>query len=942
MVTPFAQGGAAKPNPNANDNAPENENVTPLRPGISDVRRYLAPAVDVGTLPIPLVKFPAMKRVEPEQEWTCVGLQALADEIAPTPAPVIARKDQVPYYIGGCLKDAELTNRRLREERQRKGQSTIGRQRSSAHIDSLGPAIFLDDDGDVFARLPLLRVLGVAAIIYSSHSYGLIKPGKTLPSAGGRIVLILDRPVVPSEYSHVWDGVNDLLGGGLDVHGRSPAQCYGRHARQAANAPYRREVLDGYALSADVLIERGRALRPERPSGPSAAGPAARKRAALEEIERTRLMGAVQPPDQYRDWIAGAAAFKRAFPDDAEAAFQCFDAWSAQSTKYAGPEETRRKFDQVPAEYAGSAIPVTIEMLHWRTQRRAKLIIQMVYSPARGWTTSPEFSGLPNESLAEGITQSDSLDQATYDSLTPEHGVVALTYLLVCWSKGVFDRATAGFSIPEAALKEAKRRAEKVREVIALAGRTLHRWSGGDLSADTRALAHTLVNTTEDLYRIDGTLVRIVKSEVVAERTRKIYGYEGRPGEADLVRQEGHRLMPIFPADTEALREHIAELIATELPTKDKKDKAGDGARPPGRIGSFAFKASAKINVEPDAAVLKDLVKRELPSRVPEIIGIVTAPVMPNLPRSTQLTDLLKPDTDRVLDQPGFDAVSGLYLSPVGDIVSVPPAPVRAEVDAATALILEPLADFPFVSPGEGLDAVVSRSAMVYAMFLASDRRALAIAPGFAIGSHGEGMSSGKTLAGEVVCALATGAIPLPVSLSPNFTEQRKEIITYFLEGDGALFLDNVPNGTRFDSACLASAMTSPRFKGRLLGANKVIECSTRVMVVATGNAINLAGDLASRFLLARLDTGLERPEDRSASTFKIPDLRGWIVENRQRLVAAIHTIVRAYLQECRRQGGVPEAVTDRRAVAGAASAAPVMFYAMPFYGPSRNFQTPI
>jgi hypothetical protein len=206
---------------------------------------------------------------------------------------------------------------------------------------------------------------------------------------------------------------------------------------------------------------------------------------------------------------------------------------------------------------------------------------------------------------------------------------------------------------------------------------------------------------------------------------------------------------------------------------------------------------------------------------------------------------------------------------------------------------------------------------MAYSMMLALNRRALPIAPGLAIGSHGEGMSSGKTLAGEVVCTMATGELPRPVSLSPNFTEQRKEIITYLLEGDGALFLDNVPNGTRFDSSCLASAMTSPRFKGRLLGANKQIECSTRVMTVATGNAINLAGDLASRFVSVRLDTGLERPEDRSASTFKIPDLRRWMVDNRQRVAAAVHTIVRGYIQECRRRGGTPETVAARRAIDG-------------------------
>src|SRR4029079_2816578 len=128
---------------------------------------------------------------------------------------------------------------------------------------------------------------------------------------------------------------------------------------------------------------------------------------------------------------------------------------------------------------------------------------------------------------------------------------------------------------------------------------------------------------------------------------------------------------------------------------------------------------------------------------------------------------------------------------------------------------------------------------------------------------------------------------------------------------------DNVANGARFDSAPLAIAMTNPRFKARLLGANKQIEASTRTMPVATGNALNLAGDLASRFMLARIDTGLERPEDRSVNGFKIPDLRRWIVEHRQPLVLAVHSILRGYLQECGARGGAPGHVADRREVSG-------------------------
>src|SRR5207237_10937275 len=113
-------------------------------------------------------------------------------------------------------------------------------------------------------------------------------------------------------------------------HGRSSALCYGRHARRSDQAPFLRLIINGVALDADALIELGRSLRPEHcgtaPGQKTAGG---HKRALIEEIERARLMGAVRPPDDYGEWVSGAAAFKRAFPDDPDDAFQCPEAWSA-------------------------------------------------------------------------------------------------------------------------------------------------------------------------------------------------------------------------------------------------------------------------------------------------------------------------------------------------------------------------------------------------------------------------------------------------------------------------------------------------------------------------------------------------------------------------------------------------------------------------------------
>jgi Primase C terminal 2 (PriCT-2) len=904
---------------NRRDNADGTENVVFLHPiptEPSPTAQYLDRSVDIEALPIPIVRFPRLVGVVPEQESVCIGRTALLKEIAPEPAPVVERKDQVRYYIAGTLKEAELKNQKLREKRLKKGQSTVGKQRSGAHIDTLGPALLLDDDGDVFSREPALRALGAAAVIYSSYSFGFVKEGATELSRGGRVALFLNRVVSVLEYGPIWDAINHLLGGGFDEHGRSSSLCYGRHARRSDQAPFQRLVIDGAALDANALLEFGKSLRPARSGGvPKQPGNAVRKKALVEELERAKLMGAIRPPDDYGEWIAGAAAFKRGLGGNAEAAFQCFDAWSACSTKYAGSRVARDKFDEMTPDYEGTAAPLTLAMLHWRARRRAEAVIRALYSRVPK-AASPEEEAPENTDPA--TIWPKGAEPIPPNTLSAGDGIVALEYLLHCWSESACQSILAAHQIPEDALEEAKRRNDQRREKVELAGRILHLWDGKDLATDTAALADAIVAAGPPIYRIDSTLVRIsapVTDAATATRSRKLHNYKGRPGElGDPALHAGERLVPILPSDTEALRDIISEHVAT-------KRKINDGTKknPIWReeIASFSFKPGTALHVGPDAGVLKDLCKRVLVAKVPEIVGVITAPVMPDLPSSTKPDDLSKAAADRLITGEGFDADSGLYLSPVGTVVEVSESPSEAEVEAAANLLQEPWTDFPFVSPGGDIQPDVSLSAAIYSMFIAANRRALDIAPGIAFSSHGEGMSSGKTLAGEVICTVATGDIPTPISLSPDFSEQRKEIISHLVEGDGCLFMDNVANGTRFDSAPLAIAMTNPRFKARLLGANKQIEASTRTMPVATGNALNLAGDLASRFLLARIDTGLERPEDRSVTGYRIPDLRRWTVEHRQQLVAAVHTIVRGYLQECRARGGTPWHVADRREVSG-------------------------
>jgi hypothetical protein len=906
-----------KPKPEAGD-----DNVIPF-----PSNKYLLPTIDLKTLPISLIKFPALKHTIPEREWTCIGVPEFTEEVSPDPTPMIYYKKSVPYYIAGTLKMAELVGQ-TREQALREQRSTIGKQRSNGHIASLGPAFFLDHDGDVFALEPRLRQFGVAAVIFSSHSYGFVKEGATAPSLGGRVAVFLNRPVTSREYGAVWDAINHLFGGNFDDHGRSISLCYGRHVRRSVDAPYKRVIIQGAALNTDALIELGQSLRPYPAPKEPAPGEHASKHVLIEEIVRTRLMCAVRPPDEYGEWYPMAAACKRAFPNDQEAAFQCFDVGSACSSKYGGSDVARKKFDEVPAEYHGDAKEVTLEMLHWRARRRAEKVLMALYPPQ----IAPEHARLGFENLGEnleGICRKGD-EPIPPGSVGPEDGLKALKYILYCWNEEVLA-ALQPIAIPQRVLEEARRQTEKLRDRIELGGRVLHKWGGANLATDTAALADAIIDASKLFFKVDRALVRIsdpTSDPTHAARLRKIHNYDGLPGGQGDPVKGGMRLTPILSSDTEAARALIAERVATKI--RIKKSGTGEKTIYVNVIGSFEFKSNISIRLGPDAGVLRDLCKRALPERASEVIGIITAPTMPRLPASTKPEDLLRKDADYIITTPGFDAASGLYFAPIGSPIKVSTQPSQNEIQNAVELLKQPFLDFSFAASGENIDetnldaeakkklaAEVSRSVAIYGTMIAATRRVLPTAPGIAFTSHGEGMSSGKTLISSFIIVIATGGEPVPVAFSPDFNEQEKQIIAYLLEGDGSLFLDEIAINTRFDSSTVAKIMTSSRFKGRLLGLTKPIEVSTRAMVVVNGNSLNMAGAIASRFLLACLNTELERPQDRSTSNYKIPELIPWAIEHRQEIVAAVHTIARAYLQECRKYSRTPPDVAKRRKVEG-------------------------
>jgi hypothetical protein len=168
--------------------------------------------------------------------------------------------------------------------------------------------------------------------------------------------------------------------------------------------------------------------------------------------------------------------------------------------------------------------------------------------------------------------------------------------------------------------------------------------------------------------------------------------------------------------------------------------------------------------------------------------------------------------------------------------------------------------------------------------------------PLFAIDSPEKG--SGKSLLADLISILATGR-EAARQTAPSATaeeEWRKRITAVLSRGEPIALLDNVEHPLR--SANLAAVLTSIWWQDRLLGKTLQLELPARAVWLATGNNLRLVGDLARRCIWIRIDAREARPWQRTG--FRHPDLLAWTKRRRPEIVAALLTVVRAWVEaEC-------------------------------------------
>jgi hypothetical protein len=127
---------------------------------------------------------------------------------------------------------------------------------------------------------------------------------------------------------------------------------------------------------------------------------------------------------------------------------------------------------------------------------------------------------------------------------------------------------------------------------------------------------------------------------------------------------------------------------------------------------------------------------------------------------------------------------------------------------------------------------------------------------------HAPTEATGKTLLADVLSIVATGRPGEPIAEACNEDEWRKRITAVLAGAPTFFFLDNL--NRPLDSAALASALTAPAIKDRLLGVSKSVVLPVRCVWLATGNNVTLSREMVRRTISIRLDAKSATPGDRT------------------------------------------------------------------------------
>jgi len=200
-------------------------------------------------------------------------------------------------------------------------------------------------------------------------------------------------------------------------------------------------------------------------------------------------------------------------------------------------------------------------------------------------------------------------------------------------------------------------------------------------------------------------------------------------------------------------------------------------------------------------------------------------------------------------------------------------------VDMITGVI----ADFPFVDAASRANAIASMLTPICRPAI-KDPTPLALYDATTQGT-------GKTLLSEVVSLITSGREGALFSAPRDAEEWRKQLTSVLREGSTVVVIDNV--NYRLDSGDLCKALTETTHGDHILGQSQTINLAVRCAWIATGNNIQLGGDMPRRCYWIRMDAKCSKPFQRTG--FKHKRLKDYVLKHRGELLVALLTLTRAW-----------------------------------------------
>lgn len=295
------------------------------------------------------------------------------------------------------------------------------------------------------------------------------------------------------------------------------------------------------------------------------------------------------------------------------------------------------------------------------------------------------------------------------------------------------------------------------------------------------------------------------------------------------------------------------------------------------RCASFVTvgKNFQNIPIPPPLTVVQDLANLPEWNTILPITGIVESPIIRN--------------DGTIVTEKGYDKETKLYYAPADGFVlpDIPDKPSKEDVKKSIGLLKEIFIDFPFVDEASRINTIAALlGAVLRPIIPGSVPLALIDKP-----QAGTGASLIADIIGKIVTGRSASMMPAP----EDDAAWRKMITSSIAKGRIVAIIDNVES--KLYTPSLAVVLTCTVWEDRLLGKNEMITLPNRNVWIATGNNIQLGGDLPRRCFWVRMDAGCAKPWLEREQPFKHPDLIEWVTENRGEILKAVMVLARSWIQ---------------------------------------------